>query len=286
VLPAPTSQELSDWPRVAGPPTATGALVWTPGERDLSFGWVSFGGPPLLVHLPAGVEVRFAFDGPRRWALDGPDGPLGRSDGRRAVAWRGADAEVGGELLPVPTPDLLLLPEPPVAHDGEVVADELLGRPCWRWTSQDEVRHVDDATGCLLSLITPSGTLVLTAFEPGAPVDPALFDLDDWAGPDAGAAPTLARPRRVRPPDPTFLVPWWPHGALSYPVGGDPEVPSLLVLLNTGDARAPSVPDEIEAAQVHRLDHRGWSWAVCSELPMTLEDARRVVEQVVDLEQA
>jgi hypothetical protein len=36
-------------------------------------------------------------------------------------------------------------------------------------------------------------------------------------------------------------------------------------------------------SHVHRLDHRGWSWAVASERPMSAEDARRVVEQVVDL---
>jgi hypothetical protein len=34
---------------------------------------------------------------------------------------------------------------------------------------------------------------------------------------------------------------------------------------------------------VHRLDHGGWSWAVSGEQPMTAQDARRVVEQVVDV---
>jgi hypothetical protein len=237
VLPAPTPDELRDWLRVAGPPTATGTLLWTPGEEPVSFGWVSFAGPPLFVHLSAGVEVRFSYDAPRRWALDGPDGPLGRSDGRRGVAWRGEQVEVGGELLLVPPPELLLLPEPPDELDGEVVADERLGRVCWRWTSRAEVRWVDDLTGCLLALRTASGTLELTAFEPGARVDPALFDLATLAGPDAPPPPQEPH----RPVRPTFVVPWWPYGALSYPVGGDPEVPSLLVLLNTGDPRAPSV---------------------------------------------
>lgn len=37
-------------------------------------------------------------------------------------------------------------------------------------------------------------------------------------------------------------------------------------------------------AQVHRLEHRGWSWAVSSQPPMSPQDAQRVVEQVVDYE--
>lgn len=169
MLPAPTPDELGVWLRVAGPTTATGALVWTPGQKELSFGWVSFGGPPLLVRLPSGAEVRFSYDGPRRWALDGPDGPLGRSDGRRAVAWRGDQVEAGGELIFVPSPELLLFPAPPAEDPGgEVVADDLLGRACWRWTARDQVRWVDDLTGCLLAHRAPAGTLALTAFEPGA----------------------------------------------------------------------------------------------------------------------
>lgn len=246
MLPAPTPDELCVWLRVAGPTTATGALVWTPGQQELSFGWVSFGGPPLLVRLPSGAEVRFSYDGPRRWALDGPDGPLGRSDGRRAVAWRGDQVEAGGELIFVPSPELLLFPAPP-AEDlgGEVVADDLLGRACWRWTAWDQVRWVDDLTGCLLAHRAPAGTLALTAFEPGAQVDPALFDLDGLAGPYVPAPPSRSRQRQQeqaeRPAGPAFVVPWWPHGALSYPVGGAPEVPSLLVRLGTDDDRAPSV---------------------------------------------
>jgi hypothetical protein len=43
------------------------------------------------------------------------------------------------------------------------------------------------------------------------------------------------------------------------------------------------VANWLSEAQVHRLDHGGWSWAVCSELPMSPADARRVVEEVVDL---
>ncbi len=243
----PTSDELRDWLRVAGPVTATGALRWTPGEGDLAVGWVSYGGPPLLVDLPAGVEVRFAFDGPRRWALDGPDGPLGRSDGRRAVAWRDGRVEVGGELLAVPDPATLLLPAPPLEDPGgEVAADELLGRPCWRWTTTDEVRWVDEATGCLLAHRTPAGTLALTTFEPGAPVILALLDPDELV--DAGEqvepddwAPPAPEPEGGHPPVPGFRVPWWPHGTMSHPVGGDPEVPSLLVRLTSSGGGDPSV---------------------------------------------
>lgn len=239
MLPAPTPDELVDWLRVAGPRTATGSVLWTPGGQDVSVGWVSFGGPPVIVHLPAGVEVRFSYDGPGRWALDGPDGPLCRSDGRRTVAWRDDQLETGAALLVVPDLERLLLPEPPDVAGGDVTADELLGRACWRWTAQGELRWVDDETGCLLAQRTAAGTLALTAFAPGAPVDPADFEVDEVAG--RHDEPPTSPPVRTEAIDPTFSVPWWPHGALSYPVGGDPEVPSLLVLLNTGDARAPSV---------------------------------------------
>jgi hypothetical protein len=242
--PAPTPDELRDWLRVAGPTTATGALLWTPGAGDLARGWVSYGGPPLIVQFPAGVEVGFAFDGPRRWALDGPHGPIARSDGRRAVAWQGDDVEVGGPLVVVPDPAELLLPAPPWDDPGgEVAPDELLGRACWRWTAQDEVRWVDELTGCLLAHRTPAGTLALTAFEPGAPVDPALFELGglaDTGEPDGLGAPDEPTPR-PGPTAPDVVVPWWPQGTLSYPVGGDPDVPSLLVQLTTADDRAPSV---------------------------------------------
>ena len=287
MLPAPTPDELPDWLRVAGPTTATGALVWTPGDGDLAFGWCSFGGPPLLVQLPPGVELRFSFDGPRRWAVDGPDGPLGRSDGRRGVAWRDGDIEVG-ELLLVPPPEELLLPTPPHEAGGDVVAAERLGRPCWRWTTADAVRWVDDETGCLLAQRTAAGTLALTAFEPGARVDPALFDLTDLAGPEAGPPPSLVT--SAPPPAPAFSVPWWPHGALSYPVAGDPAVPELLVLLNTGDVRAPSVwlgvaPLGRRAPVRPGVRSRRWDGEDCAlslswTRDLSDEDAERVVASV------
>jgi hypothetical protein len=237
VEPVPTPDELADWLRVAGPgTTATGSLTWTPGDGDLNVGWVSFGELPLLVELPPAVEVRFAWDGPRRWALDGPDGPLGRCDGRRGLAWRDGQAETGGLLLPFPDPEELLLPEPPEPPDGEVAADELLGRACWRWTASDGVRWVDELTGCLLARRTPAGTLALTSFTPGAPVDLSLFDV-----PPSAAPPEPSPVRFEGPVAPAFSVPWWPHGTLSYPVGGDPEVPSLLVQLAPSGEPAPSV---------------------------------------------
>jgi len=226
---------------VAGPAAATGGVVWTPGEEEFSFSWASFGGPPLFVRLPPGVEVRFSYDGPLRWALNGPGGPLGRSDGRRAVAWREDEVEVGAWLVTVPSVQDLLLPEPPDVADGEVAADELLGRPCWRWTAREQVRWVDEQTGCLLAQRTPAGTLALTSFEPGAPVDAALFDLHDVAGLDVEAAPCGHSRAAQNPPAAGFAVPWWPYGALSYPVSGDPDKGSVLVRLNTGDGRAPSV---------------------------------------------
>ena len=45
----------------------------------------------------------------------------------------------------------------------------------------------------------------------------------------------------------------------------------------------PPAAEWTDGAHVHRLDHRGWSWAVGSTPAMSAEDARRVVEQVVDL---
>jgi hypothetical protein len=226
---------------------------WTPGEEELSFGWFAFGGPPLIVELPAEVEVRFSYGGAGCWALEGPDGPLARSDGRRAVAWSDGTLAVGGSLMVAPGPQQLLLPEPPQegrgarhvqAHDAaadDVQADEVLGRQCWRWSLGDQVRWVDEETGCLLRMSTRAGLLELTDFQPGAPVDGALFDLDEWVGPYVDDVRSGSRAERETPVEATFVVPWWPHGALSSPVGGDPDVPSLLVLLNTGDRRAPSV---------------------------------------------
>lgn len=289
MLPTPTSDELCDWLRVAGTTTAVGAVVWTPGDQELSFGWVSFGGPPLLVQLPAGVEVGFAFDGPRRWSLHGPDGPLARSDGRRAVAWRADGVEAGGELMAVPNPEWLLLPGPPAADPGgEVVQDERLGRPCWRWTAQDDVRWVDDETGCLLAHHTPAGAFELTGFVPGAPVDPALFDVEAEAG-AAVAAPPSRPQRQARseaPAHPGFTVPWWPHGASSYPVAGDPELPSLLVELMT-DGPRPSLwvgvaPPGRRAPVRPGVRSRRWDGEDCSlSLSWTRDLSDDDVERVV-----
>lgn len=60
-------------------------------------------------------------------------------------------------------PDRLLEPERLGREPGgKVVRDELMGRPCWRWTSGDEVRWVDDETGCLLRLDTGDRSAVFT----------------------------------------------------------------------------------------------------------------------------
>jgi hypothetical protein len=91
-------------------------------------------------------------------------------------------------------------------------------------------------TGCLLARRRPAGTLALTSFTPGAPVDPSLFDV-----PPSAAPPEPSPVRFEGPVAPAFSVPWWPHGTLSYPVGGDPEVPSLLVQLAPSGEPAPSV---------------------------------------------
>lgn len=284
VGPAPTPEELADWLRVAGPGTATGGLLWTPGDGDLAFGWVSFGELPLLLDLPWAVEVRFSWDGPRRWALDGPDGTLARCDGQRGVVWRDGQVEAGGLVLPVPDPEELLLPEPPDRPDGEVAADALLGRACWRWTASDGVRWVDDQTGCLLARRTPAGTLALTSFVPGAQVDPALFDLPP------SEAPPPPRVTFQGPTAPAFAVPWWPHGALSYPVGGDPELPSLLVQVAPSGARAPSVwvgvaPSGQRAPVRPGVRSRRWDGEDCAlslswRAGLSADDVDRVVASV------
>lgn len=266
MLTAPTPDELGVWLTVAGPATATGAVLWTPGEQALSFGWAAVGGPPLFVRLPAGLEVGFSFDGPQRWALDGPDGPLGRSDGRRAVAWRDDEVEHGAWLVTVPQLEELLLPRAAEDGGGEVSADERLGRACWRWTTEDQVRWVDDQTGSLLARQSSQGTLALTRFEPGAAVDPSLFDVDAVHGPAVEEVPQDGRPR---PPDPTFEVPWWPHGTLSFPVAGDAGEQSLLVQLVTGDDRDPSVwvgvaPRHRRAPVQQGARSRRWDGEDCS----------------------
>lgn len=236
----PTPDELALWLRVAGPPTVTGALRWTPGEQDLSFGWVVFG-QPVFADLPPGVEVAVVHEAPDRWALAGPEGPLARADGRRAAVWRHGEVEVAQSLVVAPSPLLLLRPEPPEVPGGQVVADELLGRPCWRWTDGDTTRWVDDATACLLRTTAPSGTLELTAFAPGAAVDAGAFDLDAVAGPAGPSAAAEVRAEREGRAAAGFAVPWWPHGTQSWPVAGDPDAGSLLVQLATTDEAAPTV---------------------------------------------
>lgn len=261
--------------------------MWTRGSEDLSFGWVAFGGPPLFVDLPVGVEVKFVYGGAGCWALEGPDGPLARTDGRRAVVWQDGGVEVGASLMAVPGPEQLLLPEVPQHREGahQVQADELLGRPCWRWSIGDEVRWVDEETGCLLKRVTSAGSLELTRFEPGAPVDRSLFDLDEWAGPQVKESGSRAiREKRI---EPTFLVPWWPRGALSFPVAGDPDVPSLLVLLNTGESRGPSVwvgvaPPGVPAPVRPGVKSRRWDGQDCSlSLSWTRDVSEDDVERII-----
>lgn len=139
-------------------------------------------------------------------------------------------------------------------------------------------------------LTHPGRTLALTSFEPGAPVDAALFDLNDVAGPDVGAAPSWHSRHAKTPPTATFAVPWWPHGALSYPVGGDPDKGSLLVRLNTGGARAPSVwvgvaPVDVRPPVKRGVRSRRWDGEDCSlslswSAGLSDQDVERVVASI------
>jgi hypothetical protein len=144
---------------------------------------------------------------------------------------------------------------------------------------------VDDATGLLVRQEHESGRhlVELSALVVDAPVDDAVFapqaERDREAARDA-ARYDLAHRRPVPTPQ------WFPWRR------GWFDAPELRVVetdRGTGSVgRAPlgqeaPVSEWSEPAHVHRLDHGRWSWAVSGEQPMTAQDARRVVEQVVDV---
>lgn len=166
------------------------------------------------------------------------------------------------------------------------------GRPAWEVTLVPPPQRqgrlaltVDDATGLLVRQEHDPGRhlVELTALVVDAPVDDALFapqaERDREAARDS-ARYDLAHRRPVPTPQ------WFPWRR------GWFEAPELRVVeadrAPGSVGRAPlgqlaPVSEWSEPAHVHRLDHRGWSWAVGSEQPLTAQDARRVVEQVVDV---
>lgn len=114
----PTAAELAVWLRIAAPTTARGTLLFTPGPGEQTYGWATFGGPPVIAALPDGEPVAFTYAAPHSWRLDTASGPLGRSDGRRAVAWGERGLEAGAALLVLPGPAALLHPQPPEERRG------------------------------------------------------------------------------------------------------------------------------------------------------------------------
>lgn len=230
----PTPRELAVWLATASPGTATGRYRWSSGSPNpsINYGWI--GEPPLLVMAPPDVELAVSFRAPGDWRLDLPEGPLARASDGVAVLWQSDGRVRGRRLQQLIGPDRLLKPEAPRGEpDGEVAQDTLLGRMCWRWTSGEDVRWVDDATGCLLRLDSGDRCAAFSEIRFGESQDDmtyALGDLSD-AKDTTVPVPTDAEAQRALP----FTVPWWPDGCSSLPVAGDPFAPSLLVELHTGD---------------------------------------------------
>ena len=247
---APTPRELAAWLHVASPRTARGRFVRSPatGSERQSF---AFAGPrPVLAWVPADVEVEFWHGAPDRWRIDGPAGPVCRSDDAVAVAWSDNGVEVGPRLHLLGGPDALVHPQASdrFGRPGDETSDdvagtiepaELLGRPCWRWVTPGSTTWVDEATGCALRQDTAQGRAEVTAFEVDIDLDPALFELPvDVAG-DAGAVRSDERPaarddvpgERPDRPEAPFRVVWWPFGVAGHVLDG-PGGPG-------GPARAP-----------------------------------------------
>lgn len=145
---------------------------------------------------------------------------------------------------------------------------------------------VDDASGLLVRQENAEGGYLVELLDlvVDQPVDDAVFA--PQAEQDLESARVVARyglARRRPVPTPQWFP--WRRGYF--------EVPGLRVVeadRGTGAVgRAPlgqqaPAADWAGPAQVHRLEHRGWSFAVSSQPPMSPQDARRVVEQVVDHE--
>lgn len=145
---------------------------------------------------------------------------------------------------------------------------------------------VDDATGLLVKKANKTAGVVaeLCDLVVDGPVDDAVFEPQrqrDGQAADEAALYALAHRRPV--PTPRWFP--WRRGW-----GDGPDLRVIEAERGTGSVgRAPAghqapVSEWIDQPHVHRLDHRGWSLAVSSEVPMSPEDARRVVEQITNQE--
>jgi hypothetical protein len=167
------------------------------------------------------------------------------------------------------------------------------GRPAWQVSLVPPPHKrglltltVDDATGLLVRQEHTTAGLVaeLTDLVVDATVEDAVFALQ--AGRESTHTREVARydlAHRRPVPTPQWFP--WRRGWF--------DAPELrIVEADVGEGavgraplgQEPPVPDWAAPAHVHRVDHRGWSWSVSSEPPMSPEAARRVVEQVLDLE--
>lgn len=290
----PTPAELVTWLAVAGVAAARGEVVWEVADDSVEIltGWA--GERPVCGCLPFDLPVAFSYGGPARWRVAGPD-LLVVQDRDGAVVAQAGTVETGRVLMLAGGPQWLLEPEQPRSLEptglgarryadygsgeppmvtGTVQADSVIGRPCWRWEAPDGTRWVDDETGVLLRWDTEShGTVRLTALEIGVPVDESDFD---WrAVPGAGPVPRhddglLSHWADGLAQTPPFTVSSWPDGAQSYPVEGDPDLPSALVVLQLEDAGsrlllgvAPAGhPAPVRGDGVHRWSGDGWELAL------------------------
>ncbi len=233
---APTPGELAAWLVTASPGTATGRYRWTSRSADQSVnhGWI--GEPPVLVGVPPDVELVVSYRAPGDWRLDLPGGPLARASGGVVVLWEPDGRLTGRRMQQLMGPDRLLTPERLAREPGgTVVLDELLGRVCWRWGTGDEVRWVDDATGCLLRLDTGDRSAAFSEVVFGQVQDDATYALGDLSDAKDLTALETQHPAPALQQTLPFTVPWWPDGCANRAGGGDVSDPSLLVILATRD---------------------------------------------------
>lgn len=343
----PTPAELLAWLAVPEPPPVSG--VFRSEATGGTFAYVS-SGQPVVVAVPAGRPVAFLHQPPDRWRLEVDGELLAVSDGTTAVGVAvrrsgaaGAAGEVrhvGSTLQLVSGPDVLLRPGPPAPpYDaaqphrgpgadrellavGDVAADELLGRGCWRWTSPYGTWWLDALTGVLLQVITPyrsARLLELTveqdvaAAEFAVPADllaravpvPDPFqgrdrdlfavglDIDPDCTVEGVPAPGAAAPKPASIGDTDFTVCWWPEPADSRLVRGDPDVPEVLLQLDTGGAgtrfwlgvapagrAAPALDPEDDDVEVYRWDGDGWTYALSWQDAVSREDLARLVASI------
>lgn len=248
------------WPRLA-------ARLATAEVATLSGRWRTRGDGPVRTGS-------FAFRWPDDWAVTGEDG---RPAEEHAVSWcLRSEFEPDGWCTAAG-------PVVPAVHDRRPAWQvELLPPPGERGLL---TVVVDDATGLLLRKANAQHDVEreLLDLVVDGPLDDALF-----AAQRAREAEHDRDRRRydlaLRRPVPT---PRWHPWRRAFSDG--PDVVVVDTDRGTGSVgRAPlgrpaPVADWLSDPHVHRLDARGWSWAVASETPMSVEEAQRVVAEVVEL---